>query len=73
MSVARTTSVCPFCKEQIQAGAVRCKHCQSDLSGAKKQKKSLFARYNNFRFGFATGVLFSVALLILVYFQFFQE
>jgi hypothetical protein len=24
--------VCPFCKEKIKSGAIKCKHCGSDLS-----------------------------------------
>src|SRR5689334_12882316 len=27
-----STKVCPFCGEQILAGAIRCKHCQANLS-----------------------------------------
>ena len=25
-------NVCPFCKEEIRPGAIKCKHCSSDLS-----------------------------------------
>jgi len=25
-------SICPYCKEPIKANAIKCKHCQSDLS-----------------------------------------
>lgn len=73
MSVAKTMTVCPFCKEPIAAGATRCKHCQSDLAAAPKKKKSLFAKYNTFRFGFLTGILFTITLGILVYVQFFRK
>jgi hypothetical protein len=73
MSVAKTMSVCPFCKEPIATGATRCKHCQSDLAPAAKKKKSLFATYNTFRFGFLVGVLFTIAVGILGYLQFFRK
>lgn len=37
--------LCPYCKEEVQAGAVKCKHCGSMLSeqqkGDKMQKASL--------------------------------
>ena len=25
-------TVCPFCKEEISVGAIKCKHCQSNLA-----------------------------------------
>lgn len=73
MSVAKPTGTCPYCKETIHPAATKCKHCQSDLSAVKKQKTSVVAKYNTFRYGFATGCAFTVALLILAYFQFFRE
>ena len=77
MSVAKVLANCPFCNEPIAGGALKCKHCQSDLAALaaaqKKKEKKFFARYNNFRFGFLTGVIFSVILTILLYLQFFRE
>ncbi|MBI5265797.1 MAG: hypothetical protein HY851_01055 [candidate division Zixibacteria bacterium] len=69
MSVAKQTTVCPYCKEQIAAGASKCKHCQSELNKVDS-KKSRFAKYNTFRNGFLTGVLFTIVLIILGYFTF---
>ncbi|MBU0984642.1 MAG: hypothetical protein KKA42_12270 [candidate division Zixibacteria bacterium] len=71
MSVAKTTTKCPFCKEVIAVGATRCKHCHADLTGDKKKKAGAFADLNTFRTGFLTGVLFSVILAVLAYLQFF--
>jgi hypothetical protein len=73
MSLAKTTSVCPFCKEVIADGATKCKHCQSDLSELKRKKKSYFSRYNTFKFGFYTGALgvLLLGLAVYVYFRFF--
>ncbi len=73
MSVAKAAGTCPYCKEQINAAATKCKHCQSDLSDYRKKKPSLLSRYNTFKIGFITGVCFAVALGILIYFQFFSE
>ncbi|MEW6051986.1 MAG: hypothetical protein AB1644_13110 [Candidatus Zixiibacteriota bacterium] len=73
MSVAKSTAICPFCKEPINAGAVKCKHCQSDLSGIRKTRTNYFARYNTFRYGFLAGILFTVAVALLGYFQFFRD
>ena len=69
MSVVKQTTVCPYCKEQIAAGATRCKHCQAEL-GKPEAKKSWFAKYNTFRMGFLTGVLFTVVLIVLGYLTF---
>ena len=73
MSLAKTTATCPFCKETIHPQAVKCKHCQSDLSAAKEKKRSYFAQYNTFRFGFLAGVLFAVVMAILLYVQFYMK
>lgn len=28
------TKICPFCAEEVKFDAIKCKHCQSDLTGA---------------------------------------
>ena len=73
MSVARQTTVCPFCKESINATATRCRHCHSVLKPSRDVKKPLLANYNNFRVGFLSGVLFSLIIAVLFYLQFFSE
>lgn len=72
MSVAHQMVRCPYCREPIAAGAVRCKHCQSDLgTKVEKQKSGYLAKLNNFRAGFLCGVLFCLIMAVLVYFQFY--
>ena len=36
--------LCPFCKEEIQDGALKCKHCGSVLAGDISQKPSVSKR-----------------------------
>ena len=69
MSVARETIKCPFCRETILAGATRCKHCHADL-GSKRRRPSSLTKLNTFRTGFLSGVLFSLIVAILLYYQF---
>ncbi|MFQ5499618.1 MAG: hypothetical protein ACE5FH_08090 [Candidatus Zixiibacteriota bacterium] len=69
MSVAKQKSKCPYCKETIAVGATKCKHCQSDLP--RKRKWFRLSRWNTFRIGFAVGVLFTLALSILAWIQFY--
>jgi hypothetical protein len=71
MSVAQQTARCPYCREPIAVGAVRCKHCHADLAGGGRRRISRLAPLNTFRTGFLTGLLFSLILAVLVYFQFF--
>jgi hypothetical protein len=71
MTVAKQTITCPYCREPIIAGATRCKHCQADLAKKDESKKaSRFGKYSTFRIGFLVGVLFSIVIAILAYFQF---
>jgi len=70
MSVALQTVRCPYCRELIAAGALRCKHCQADLSGKSEKKKNALTPLNTFRTGFLTGILFCLILAVLMYFQF---
>lgn len=41
---ARNVQVCPFCRELIPKGAIRCSHCQSfiQIPGSKKKRPFLF-------------------------------
>ncbi len=66
-------TVCPYCKEPIAAGATRCKHCQSDLAAVSKNKQSFFAQFDTFRLGFVSGIVFTIVVAILVYYQFFKQ
>jgi len=70
MAVVKEISQCPFCKEPIANGAVRCKHCHADLK-PNTQKKSWLAKYNNFRVGFLSGILFTLIISILAYYHFY--
>jgi hypothetical protein len=70
MSLAKETTKCPFCKEPIAAGAIRCKHCHADLVKHDDKKASRFARLNTFRIGFLVGILFAIVIFVLGYFQF---
>ncbi|HPI32197.1 MAG TPA: hypothetical protein PLR32_02700, partial [candidate division Zixibacteria bacterium] len=57
---------CPFCKETILEGAVKCKHCHSELSAPPAARPKRLARLNTFRIGFLVGVVFTLILVILV-------
>lgn len=70
MSLAKETRHCPFCRETINAKAVRCKHCHADLSDSLPKRKSALKKYNTFRIGFLAGVCFAVALFVLAWYQF---
>ena len=72
MTVAKMSQKCPYCKETINAGATRCKHCHADLSAGSK-KPSALATMDNFRTGFLSGILFTLILTVLAYFHFFAS
>ncbi len=67
MAVPKLMVKCPLCREPIVAGATKCKHCHSDLSSLSSSKSSRFQGINTFRFGFLSGVLFTLALVLLTY------
>lgn len=71
MTIAKEMTRCPLCKEPIIAGASRCRHCQADLGSLSAKKKTYFSKVNDFRHGFLTGILFTLLLVVLAYFQFF--
>ena len=37
--MSEKTKKCPFCKEEILEGAIKCKHCGSMLDGSSQEKK----------------------------------
>jgi hypothetical protein len=53
---------CPFCKELIPKGAVRCSHCQSDLKPPVRVRKPPFLRGP-----FMLGVYVSTIFWIIFY------
>lgn len=71
MTLVKELEKCPLCKEPIESGAVRCKHCHADLTELG-QKKSVWAKYNCFRTGFLFGILFAVVVFLLAYLHFFS-
>ena len=71
MAIAKEMTRCPLCKEPIIAGASRCRHCHADLAVTSSKKKSWFVKIDDFRHGFLTGILFTLILVVLAYFQFF--
>ena len=71
MSLAKEIAKCPYCKEPIAAGAIRCKHCHADLVKRDDKKGSRLAKYDTFRIGFLCGIVFAIVIFVLGYIQFF--
>jgi len=69
VSIAKPTKKCPYCRERIAADAIRCKHCQADLTKKTEKRSSKLGSYNTFRTGFLVGVLFSIILALLLWGQ----
>lgn len=51
---------CPFCKERIDADALRCRHCQSNFDEAQMQSGR-----NEHRGTFGRGILLLVVAIVL--------
>jgi hypothetical protein len=73
MTLAREMTRCPLCREPILAGASRCRHCHADLGAASSKKNPYFSKIDDFRHGFLTGILFTLLLVVLAWFQFFAS
>jgi len=69
MSLAKQKIKCPYCHEAINAGSTKCKHCLSELPKKESRFKTILNRYNTFRMGFLTGVLFTIILGLIIYLQ----
>jgi hypothetical protein len=63
-SNARNVIECPFCKELVTRGALRCPHCHADLKVPKKMKKPPFM-LSSFMVGFYTATALWLFLIIL--------
>ncbi len=60
---ARNVVTCPFCKELVARGAVRCPHCHSNLVVPRKRKKRPFV-IGNFMLGFYAATIIWLLLII---------
>lgn len=63
---ARNVVTCPFCKELIARGAVRCPHCQSNLIVPRRRKRRPFL-IGNFMLGFYVATIIWILLIILYF------
>ena len=55
--MARNVVECPFCKELVAKGAVRCRHCQADLKLPKKRRRRPFFLHS-FMLGMYAATIF---------------
>ena len=51
---------CPYCAEEIQDAAVKCKHCQSELMGSKTAQKIVDTHKSNGK----TFQLFGIVVMV---------
>lgn len=55
---------CPYCQEIIAEKATICKHCHSKIT---PKVSNPFKKYNTFRLGFISGILFCLVIYLLYY------
>ncbi len=63
---ARNVTICPFCKELIPKGALRCSHCQSYVKIPHSKPKRPFI-LGNFMLGFYAATILWLYLFIFVF------
>jgi hypothetical protein len=63
---ARNVSVCPFCKELIPKGAIRCSHCQSFIHIPGHHRKRPFL-FGNFMLGFYAATALWLYLFLFAF------
>jgi len=63
---ARNVAICPFCRELITKGAVRCPHCHAELKIPSMKKKRPFW-LRPFMLGFYTATIIWIIALILYF------
>lgn len=61
---ARNVIACPFCRELVAKGAVRCPHCHSNLVVPRRKKKRPFL-FSQFMMGVYAATIFWLVLIIL--------
>jgi len=64
MVLPRKKTLCPYCREEIQPGALVCRHCHSPLNIPKKRKPVPFWR-NTYMLGVYSGIALMILLIIL--------
>lgn len=61
---ARHVSECPFCRELVTKGALRCPHCHADLRIPKKRRKRPFV-VGPFMLGVYAATIFWLVFILV--------
>ncbi len=61
------STLCPFCKEEIAVGAIKCKHCYSDLTSSSDELPSASGPYTDVVEYNESGVGVVVAIVWILY------